>query len=443
MSAIAQVLVKRGNRVSGSDRSLDQGKQLPVFDQLRGMGVSLHPQDGSGIGPDCDFVVASTAIEKTVPDMARAIGLGVAVKHRSDLLAEIFNAGRGVAAGGTSGKSTVTGITGWMLDCAGLDPCIINGGKMKNYASADMPGNARAGLSEYVVIESDESDGSLVKYEPHVSIVTNITKDHKPMDELRELFGKFVRRTAGTAVLNADCPVSSSLAPLAKKALTFGIENEADVRATDCRPGTTESVFTVDGEEYAIRQPGMHSIANALAAMAAGRALGLDGEAIRRGIEGFEGIKRRYELVGEAAGVKVIDDFGHNPDKIRATLAALHLEPGRRLVVFQPHGFGPTKFMRDELVEVLSTDLGPEDVLLMPEIFYAGGTADKSISSRDITEAVKAAGKNAQFFETRGEIAPALADMAAPGDIITVMGARDDTLTLFCHDILDRLKTND
>lgn len=441
MSAIAQVLATRGHNVRGSDRGLDQGKNLDFFDQLRRLGILLFPQDGSGVSSDCDFVVASTAIEKTVPDMARAIELDIPVRHRADALADIFNAGSGVAVGGTSGKSTVTGMAGVLMDSAGLDPTVINGGKMKNYSGGGSPGNARLGASEYVVIESDESDGSIVKYRPRVAVVTNVTRDHKPMDELKELFATFVGNTEGVAVLNADCPVAAGLASAAANALTYGIRSEADVRATDVAAGAFASEFTLFGRRVRIKLPGEHNVSNALAAAAAGRALGIDDDTIAAGLEAFDGIRRRYDIVGEACGVRVIDDFGHNPDKIRATLETLHLEPGRHILVFQPHGFGPTKFMRDELVDTFINYMDKKDILFMPEIYYAGGTADKSISSRDIVYAIAEAGHDARFFPTREQIVPSLVECLREGDTVTVMGARDDTLTAFCTTILEKIES--
>ncbi len=440
MSAIAQILAGQGHVVSGSDRSYDRGVNGPFFDKLKELGMRLFPQDGSGITTSTGCVVVSTAIEDTVPDMARARSLGVAVKHRSQVLAEITNEKRGIAAGGTSGKSTVCGMVGTLLYEAGLDPSIINGGRMKNFDDGLLPGNARAGKSNLLVIESDESDGSIVNYKPAVSIVTNVTKDHKPIPELIELFEIFIGNTTEFVVLNADCPIAAKLDTKDKKVVTYGINNPANIRAESLALDLFTSSFTVGGERYALRVPGVHNVSNALAAIAVGRHLGIGTEELKRGIGAFKGIARRFDLIGEANGVKVIDDFGHNPDKIKATLEALDRAPGRRLIMFQPHGFGPTKFMRDELIDVFSTKLRNSDMLYMPEIFYAGGSAERSISSKDITDAVAAHGRKTLYFEKRADIAGAIAAEAKPGDVAVVMGARDDTLTEFCRTILSLLK---
>ncbi|MFA6448405.1 MAG: Mur ligase domain-containing protein [bacterium] len=441
MSAIAQILAGRGHGVSGSDRSNDSGVNGPFFGKLRELGIRLFPQDGSGVTADCDCVVVSTAIEDTVPDMASARRLGVPVKHRAQALAELFNSERGVAAGGTSGKSTVCGMAGVLLAEAGLDPSIINGGRMKNFGDGLLPGNARAGRSDLMVIESDESDGSIVNYQPAVSIITNVTKDHKTIPELIGLFETFISNTRELAVINADCPIASKLKTDGRKTVYYALDAEADIRPADVELFPFSSTFALGGEKYVLNVPGRHNVSNALAAIAVGRHLGIPEPELRRGIGAFAGIARRFDLIGEAGGVRVIDDFGHNPDKIRATIEALGNLPGRRLLVFQPHGFGPTKFMRDELIEVFAAKLRPEDRLYMPEIFYAGGSAERSVSSAEIIDAVVSRGRQAFFFETRSGIGDALVADAQAGDAIVVMGARDDTLTEFCRSVLSGLKS--
>ena len=440
MSAIAQMLLNDGHAVSGSDRALDQGKGGAAFDMLRAAGARLFPQDGSGVAADTDFVVVSTAIEDTVPDMRAALAAGIPVQHRAQLLAEIFNRRTGVAVGGTSGKSTVTGMIAFILDHASLSPSAINGGKIKNFMSESSLGNTLAGGSDILVIESDESDGSIVNYRPAVSVITNVTKDHKPLPELRNLFETFIENTAGLVVLNADCPETATLDRKGKAAVTFSLKGRGDVNAENIVLQPLESVFEVNGRACRLRVPGAHNVANALAALAACRHFGVPDALAFEALEQFRGIARRFDIIGSAGGVSVIDDFGHNPDKIRATLETLALGPQRNLVFFQSHGFGPTRFMRDELVSVFSSHLAKRDILFVPEIYYAGGTADKTISMADIARDISKAGRNTVFREARADLAPLMAEAAEPGDIVCVMGARDDTLTAFCGDILNRLR---
>lgn len=439
MSAIAQVLLGDGHGVRGSDRALDQGKNGRTFDLLRAAGAELFSQDGTGVTADTDYVVVSTAIEESVPDMRRARDLGIPVLHRAQLLAELFNSRAGVAVGGTSGKSTVTGMIAVILEYAGLDPSAINGGRIKNFVSDTALGNTRVGASNILVIESDESDGSIVNYRPAVSIVTNITRDHKTIPELRGLFETFIANTSGLVVLNSDCPEASTLNRAAKDVVTFSLEGKGELNAEGLRLEPLGSSFTVDGRPCRLHVPGAHNVANALAAAAACRHFGVTLETAFAALEQFQGIVRRFDVVGRIGDVTVVDDFGHNPDKIRATLQTLALGGQRNLLVFQSHGFGPTRFMKDDLVSVFSQFMKPGDVLFLPEIFYAGGTADKSISMADIGNEISRKGHNVVFREARADLAPLIARAAQPGDIVCVMGARDDTLTDFCRDILARI----
>ncbi len=439
MSSIAQVMVRHGHEVCGSDRNYDRGNNAIFFESLRDAGIKIFPQDGSGVTQDCDFVVASTAIEDTVPDMAKARELDINIIHRSQALAGLFNSARGVGVGGTSGKSTVCGMVGNLLAEAGFDPSIINGGRMKNFSDGDSPGNARSGGSDLMVIESDESDGSIVNYHPAISIVTNISRDHKTIEELKELFEIFIGNTRETAILNADCDLVSGLGTSGKNIISFGIDAEADIRAESIELMPFSCGFVCGGTQFNLSVPGMHNVSNALAAIAVGVHLGIDMKTISMGMASFRGIARRFDLIGEKNGVKVIDDFGHNPDKIKATIEALDGLPGRRHLVFQPHGFGPTKFMKDGLIEVFSNYLRAEDVLYMPEIFYAGGTAVRSVSSAEIIDTIAGNGKTAKYFESRDDIVSSVARDVTDGDVVVVMGARDDTLTQFCESILDAI----
>jgi UDP-N-acetylmuramate--alanine ligase len=440
MSAIAQMLLGEGHTVRGSDRSLDQGKGGATFDLLRAGGARLFPQDGSGVSPDTDFVVVSTAIEDTVPDMRAARDAGIPVLHRSELLAEIFNRRNGIAVGGTSGKSTVTGMIAVILDHAGLSPSAINGGKIKNFVSETSLGNTLVGSSDILVIESDESDGSIVNYKPEVSLVTNITKDHKPVPELRDLFEIFIGNTNGLVVLNADCPEASTLDRCGKATVTFSLKGNGDFNAGGVELKPLSSTFRVNGIPCRLNVPGAHNVSNALAAVAACRHFDVPERVAFEALEQFKGIARRYDIVGRAGGITVIDDFGHNPDKIRATLKTLALGAQRNLLFFQSHGFGPTRFMRQELVSVFSSHMKKNDILFVPEIYYAGGTADKSLSMSDIAKDIQSSGLEVIFRDKRADLAPLIADAGAPGDIVCVMGARDDTLTHFCRDILNHLR---
>lgn len=440
MSAIAQMLLHDGHAVAGSDRSLDRGQNAATFDRLRAAGARLFPQDGSGVTENTDFVVVSTAIEDTVPDMAAARAQHIPVLHRAELLGRLFNEKRGIAVGGTSGKSTVTGMIAASLVSAGLDPSVINGGRINNFATDAQLGNTRFGGSDILVIESDESDGSIVNYKPSVSIITNITKDHKPVPELRALFETFLNNTRELCVLNADCPEAFKLGRGRDHVATFSLKGAGSINAKNVKLMPFETTFDVEGLPFHLRVPGAHNVANALAALAVCRHFNIEDKKASNALAEFRGIARRFDVIGSAGGVTVIDDFGHNPDKIRATLRALDASDARRLILFQAHGFAPTFFMKDELIEVFSHEMRNDDILFVPEIYYAGGTAKRLVSMAEIAEAVRDAGRSVVYREQRDELIPDIVSRAQPGDMVTVMGARDDTLTDFCKNILCALE---
>lgn len=438
MSALAILLAARGESVAGSDRTRDRGQMPRLYAALEGRGIRLFPQDGSGINNEINRLIVSTAIESTSPEVHAARALGIEIMHRSSLLAEVFHSGRGIAVGGTSGKSTVTGMVGWIATCARLDPTIVNGGRMKNFLPDLYPANARPGAGEWIVIEADESDGTISNYRPEIAVVTNISKDHKPIEVLLPLFQGFLDATTDGVVLNADCPNSRSLRPRGRS-IRFAIESEADLKAERIVEETMSVRFRLDGLEYVLPLPGRHNVANALAAIAAARLMGIDDEVARDALARFAGIGRRFDRIGAARGIDVVDDFAHNPEKIRATLAASSWGR-RRLLVYQPHGFGPTRFLLDELIAAFADAMAPQDRLFVSEIYYAGGTATKDVSGADIADGVAARSRQARFVPTRAEIMERLLDEARAGDLIIVMGARDDTLTEFCEEILRGLR---
>ncbi|MYJ72053.1 MAG: UDP-N-acetylmuramate--alanine ligase [Rhodospirillaceae bacterium] len=454
MLPLALILQAQGHRVEGSDRTLDatpSGEQAAAkFDYLHRRGIRLHPQDGSGIRRAGQILVASAAVEDSVPDVAAAKRIGARRMSRPGVLAELFNAvPQRIGVAGTSGKSTVTGMIAWILHCAGRGPTVVNGAVMKNFAGPDDPfASALAGSGDTVVSEIDESDGSIALFDPTVAVLTNISEDHKTMDELRSLFGDFVN-AAGRSVLNSDDPEVRSIGRSlsAGRQTRFSLKDRsADIFVDRLEPAPDGIGFHLfaeglpNGQPVGLQIPGVHNVANALAAIGAATSCGVPAAEAAGHLNGFAGLRRRLETVGGAGGVTVIDDFGHNPDKIAATLDTLHDFPGRLLILFQPHGFGPLRKMRRGFIDMFAGKLGTEDVLLMPEPVYFGGTVTRDISSRDIVLAVAAAGRQAEAHEHRSDCGDRLLELAEPGDRIVVMGARDDTLTEFAHGLLKRLE---
>ncbi|WP_017665531.1 glutamate ligase domain-containing protein [Porphyrobacter sp. AAP82] len=450
MLPLAQIADGLGHRVAGSDRSRDQGRSPEKFAWMEANGFALFPQDGSGVTSAEQILVASAAIEDTVPEVARARELGCARLSRAELLSQLFNAADfSIAVGGTSGKSTVTGMIAWILAEAGHDPTVMNGAVMKNFVSPANPfASARIGSAGVFVSEVDESDGSIALYRPTVGVLLNVSLDHKSIEELRVLFGNFVGKS-GTAVINLDSQEAGYLLPRADAKVTFGLRaKSADISV---------EADSIDMSELGIRaavvdnrrrevfplilpMPGLHNLSNALAAIAAASAAGITvGHAVYA-LRSFAGLARRFDVIGTSpGGISLIDDFGHNPEKCAATLRTLKATPGRVIAFFQPHGYGPLRQMGEELARTFARELGLDDITIMCDPVYFGGTVDRSVGSERIVALINAAGGHAEHISLRADCADRIAALARAGDRIAVMGARDDTLTEFAQSILARL----
>lgn len=446
MLPLASIVRASGAKVAGSDRSLDAGRTPHKFEYLQSLGIQLFPQDGSGLQPGMTLVT-SAAVEPTVPDVVRAKELELAHLTRPEFLAKLLNAAqRSVAVGGTSGKSTVTGMIGWILHACHRHPTVMNGAVMKNFVTPSAPfASALVGDPELFVSEVDESDGSIALYRPEVAVLTNISLDHKEMDELRSLFAAFLLR-ARKAVVNVDDPETRAMADVvpADNRLSYGFDSPgADFMGKDLQLKAEGASFAVEAEgqrhDVQLQVPGRHNASNALAAIAASRALGVPVADAAAALGRFEGLRRRLETVGTAAGVTVIDDFAHNPDKIAATLATLRAHPGRLLIMFQPHGYGPLTKMGEELAEAFAEGMAPDDRLYLPDPVYQGGTVERTRGSDWLADRMKERGRDAVHTAERAEIGDALVTDAKDGDRILVMGARDDTLIDFARELVDRV----
>jgi UDP-N-acetylmuramate--alanine ligase len=449
MLPLAAIVRATGARVTGSDRALDAGRLASKFDYLKSLGIRLFAQDGSGLNEGATLVT-SAAVEPTIPDVVRARELGLAHVTRPELLAQLLNAAQtSVAVGGTSGKSTVTGMIGWMLHAMHRQPTVMNGAVMKNFVSPETPfASALVGDPELFVSEVDESDGSIALYRPTVAVLGNISLDHKSMDELRSLFAGFLG-VSRKAVVNLDDPEARNIADQIDpaKLIGFGFDSSsATLRARNLELSPDGSRFTLDDgsgqHDVTLAVPGRHNAMNALAALGAIHALGLPLAEAVTALARFAGLKRRLETVGTAGSVTVIDDFGHNPDKIAATLATLTAQPGRLLIMFQPHGYGPLAKMGDELARTFADGLRDGDQLFFPDPVYQGGTVDQSRGSDWLADAVRAAGGLATHIPQRSGIGTALLAEARRGDRIAILGARDDTLSEFAAELLAALGTN-
>jgi UDP-N-acetylmuramate--alanine ligase len=434
MAPLALLLRAEGHSVRGSDRALARPELADRFERLRAAGVELLTQDGSGPAAG-ERLVVSTAIEADNPDLRRAEELGLQVEHRSEALAELFNRRRGVAVAGTSGKSTTTALLAHALVALGLDPSVMAGAEIHGL-EAGRSAAARAGSGELFVIEADESDGSFLRYAPRIGVVLNLGKDHMELPRLAELFERFAQRCGEALVLGADCPHAAALRILGPRVHRFGLES-GQTRAERLEAGPQGSRFVVAGQSFWLPLPGVHNVRNALAAIAVCRELGLALEPVAAAISGFAGLRRRFELAGRVRGVEVYDDYAHNPDKLAAILAAT--SGARRFVLFQPHGYGPTRFLLEELAEALAAGTAEADRVLVLPIYDAGGTADRSIVAQDLAEAVAKRGGRARAVQDRAEAVESVLAEAREGDRVLVLGARDASLTLLARQIVEAL----
>jgi UDP-N-acetylmuramate--alanine ligase len=340
---------------------------------------------------------------------------------------------RTIAVTGTSGKSTVVAMIYEILEAAGRCPSVITGGNLIALQKRGLFGNAFRGKSNLLVIEADESDGSLLNYKPAVGVFLNLTKDHKEVPVMRDILRKF-RDNVRTALVNAD---DRNFLGFGGDS-TFGVE-KGEVRAELLGLSAGESRFRISGEEFVLPIPGRYNVENAAAAVAAAVNEGVTLADCRRALAAYQGVARRFQSLGTARGVEVVDDFAHNPAKLAAALAAAQLRARRILAVYQPHGFAPARLLKDELIEAFASALRPDDHLWLPDIYYVGGTTSQDISSRDIVEPLRRRGKKAFHVPQRADIVAEVAAQAKAGDLVLVMGARDPSLSDFARDILRAL----
>ncbi len=425
MSAVAQAALGEGCVVSGSDRqggedcgtvdcgqrgegrgqtaspkaTPSQGRFGSVLFKLERAGVSLFPQDGSGVTANLDGVVVSTAIEDDNPDLVAAGALNVPVLHRSEMLAQLVAGKRCFAVTGTSGKSTVTGMIGWVLSELGADPTVVNGAPVLNWMDDGHVGNVRQGGSDLWVIEADESDRSLMTYHPDWAVVTNVSADHFTFDESVRLFADF----------------------------------EAQVKEWTIK-GPVEPADT----EMQLVMRGAHNAENAVMAMRACEKLGYDAGPIAAALESFKGIHRRFELTGTSNGVAVIDDYAHNPAKIVASWRTAREDSSRVIGIWRPHGYGPLKKMMEDLVSSLQECVSGGDKLFVMPIYDAGGTADRSVNSDELVRRLKDCGVDAEYV-LEDDVVGRVAGQAEAGDVILLMGARDPGLPGMARAILGKL----
>ncbi|RKX40437.1 MAG: hypothetical protein DRP64_12640 [Verrucomicrobia bacterium] len=428
MNGLAQLAVLSDYSVSGSDRGYDP--DIEVFQALEQLGIQIFPQDGSGITADTELVIFSTAIESDNPDIQQSTRLDIPTIHRAEFLKELIGDDELIAVAGTAGKTTTTGLLGWIFQCLGSDPSVYNGAAVLNWKNPSTLGNIRRGTSNLWIIEADESDRSFLNFHPTHSIITNISKDHYELDELNIMFDQFESQTSGITIRGSKVGQASSLSAHIR-GQSYNLMKTLNYR-------TDPSCFTFEGIEFTVPMLGKHNVENALCAVRLCAELGLDMERVRDAVAQFKGIERRLEIAGEVDGITVIDDYAHNPAKIAAALSAASATADRIHAYWRPHGFTPLFQNQNELIHTFK-QARPASLFILP-VYYAGGTVEKKTTSAEFAAKLNLAGVPAVLVPDFAALKRELEPCAVPGDTILGMGARDPELPLFAKKLVAEWK---
>lgn len=438
MSAIAQYLKGVGKEVSGSDRYFSKGEAGEIREKLEAAGIQCFPQDTSGINEHTDLVVVSAAIEDTVEEVQKAKALNIPIIKRSELLALICASKKTIAVGGTSGKSTTSAMIFDILSHAGMDPSIISGAGLTSIIKEGKIGNAKVGKGEWLVIEADESDGSIVQYHAEIGLLLNIDKDHKEIDVLMDIFQTF-QTNSQRFVVNRSHPLAATLSTDAANDFSFDSTTHAGFTGSDFKQEGLSIHFSVNAVPFTLHTVGKHNMENALAAATVAALAGVDLNTSAEAIAKYEGIYRRHQVIGKKNGVILIDDYAHNPVKCAASIRACQPISKKLIAWFQPHGYAPTKFLRKDFCEEISAAMRPQDEIWMSEIFYAGGTTTKDISAEDLINDLKEKGINAHFVEHRNDLVKEATQDINGDTVLLLMGARDPSLEHFAGQVWEEL----
>ncbi len=424
MSGIAEILLNLGYRISGSDLKLS-----PITDRLQALGAQVYEGHIAGQVDAADAVVVSSAVLESNPEVQEARRRQIPVIPRGELLAELMRLKYGVAIAGSHGKTTTTSMTAALLSYAGLDPTVVVGGRV-----AGMGSNARLGRSDFLVVEADESDRSFLRLAPILAVVTNIDREHLDcygsLEQVQQAFIEFVNKVPfyGAAILAADDPPTRAILPkIQRRTLTYGIDSSADLVATGVACGHFASEFHLHFRgrnlgAFQLAVAGHHNVLNAMAAILVGLELEIPVETIRQGLVQFSGVDRRLQMRGRAGGVSVVDDYGHHPSEIRATLAAVRACDFNRVhVLFQPHRYTRTYHLIDEF----ATCFADCDALYVIDIYPAGEKPIEGVSAAGLVERVRQAGrpKTVRYCPSLDEAVAEIAQAAREGDLVLTLGA--------------------
>ncbi len=438
MSAIAQYLNGIGKEVAGSDRYFKPGEENETRTRLHAEGILCFEQDGSGILPTTDLVVVSTAVEDTVIEVIKAKSLDIPIIRRSELLALIAKSKKTIAVGGTSGKSTTSAMLFDILQYAGLEPSIISGAGLVSIIREGKIGNAKVGKGDWLVIEADESDGSIVQYYPSIGLLLNVDKDHKEIDTLLDIFATF-KRNSELFVVNQSHPLAAPLSQDISLDFSWDADRPAGFMAREFKQDGLSISFTINNTPFQLKLVGKHNMENALAATTVAAHIGVDLTKAAEALEQYEGIYRRNQVIGHKEGIWLMDDYAHNPAKCAASIRSCQPIADKVVAWFQPHGYGPTRFLRADFVKEIAEALRPQDEIWMSEIFYAGGTATKDISANDLINDIRQLGKSAYFVEDRNDFVQTVRSHLTENTVVLLMGARDPSLEYFAQQVWKEL----
>lgn len=441
MSGIAELLLNLGYGVSGSD--LADSETTRRLAQLGARVYRGHSAQNIG---DADVVVYSSAVRPDNPEILGARERGIPVIRRAEMLAELMRLKYGIAVAGAHGKTTTTSMIATVLAHAGLDPTAVVGGKLQG-----LGGGAKLGQGEYLVAEADESDGSFLRLSPTVAVVTNIDREHldhyRDLAHIQETFLEFINRIPfyGVAVLCLDDPHIPSLLPrIEKRVLTYGLNPQADIQASDIRICGTNSIFSVSlhrsklGDLF-LPLPGLHNVLNALAAAGVGLELEVPFPKIQEALKGFAGVQRRFQVKATIDDITVVDDYGHHPSEIRATLKAAKSSWGKRLlVIFQPHRYSRTHHLYEDFL----TAFHEADTVFVMDIYGAGEDPIPEVSGQALCRSIRQAGhRDVHYVGTRGDLVEEVMKKLVPGDVVLTLGAGD--VWKVGEELIERLEQGD
>jgi len=398
------------------------------------MGITVVPQDGNGIDDSFDLAVFSTAVERGHAEAIRAGSLGLPVKTRPEYLADITRSFNTIAVAGTSGKSTASGLLAFLMKRLGLEPNFLGGGRVKQFKSFSNPGNFLTGNSSRLVIEACESDGTIVNYAPEYTIILNLELDHHTIDKTARMFELLIRNTRGKIFINADDGNLNEI--LTGDAITFSVYKSSHYKAEGITYHPFSTDFSINGTRFSLSLPGEYNLYNALSCIALLSETGIPHDMIASALPDFKGIERRFDIHLNDGNKLVIDDYAHNPHKIFSLMKTVKKLKEKICYIFQPHGFGPTRLMKNEYITAFSENLRDADHLILLPIYYAGGTASKDISSYDLADGISAYGRSVEVARSREDILKRVHEHKT----YIIFGARDETLSGFAKELSEALQ---